>query len=49
VLTTQLYFAGDPHNGSDPIFSAALLMSGNASPGTSSPLQAGFDFAIRTA
>ena len=49
VLTTQLYFAGDPHNGSDPIFSAALLMSGNASPGTSSPLQAGFDLAIRTA
>jgi protocatechuate 3,4-dioxygenase beta subunit len=26
VLTTQLYFPGEPHNNSDGIFSAALLM-----------------------
>lgn len=49
VLTTQLYLAGESHNGRDPIFSAALLMSGTASPATSGELQAGFDFAIRTA
>jgi protocatechuate 3,4-dioxygenase beta subunit len=26
VLTTQLYFPGEPHNDSDSIFSPALLM-----------------------
>jgi protocatechuate 3,4-dioxygenase beta subunit len=27
VLTTQLYFPGEPANQSDPIFDAALLMN----------------------
>jgi protocatechuate 3,4-dioxygenase beta subunit len=51
VLTTQLYFAGDGGNAEDPIFSAALLMSGGtmAAQGPSGEVQAGFDFAIRTA
>jgi protocatechuate 3,4-dioxygenase beta subunit len=51
VLTTQLYFPGETGNRTDPIFSAALLVSEvrDAPPETAVDLQAGFDFAIRTA
>jgi len=51
VLTTQLYFTGEPRNREDPIFSAALLMSraGSSLQGESGAVQAGFDFAIPTA
>jgi len=51
VLTTQLYFTGEPRNGDDPIFSPALLMS-QAESSLREPagqIQAGFDFAIPTA
>jgi len=50
VLTTQLYFAGEPANRRDGIFSPELLMSvaePGAAPGET--VQAAFDFAVRTA
>jgi protocatechuate 3,4-dioxygenase beta subunit len=51
VLTTQLYFAGEPGNRADSIFSDALVMSpaGDAVSGSAGqPVRTAFDFAIRT-
>jgi protocatechuate 3,4-dioxygenase beta subunit len=54
VLTTQLYFPGEPQNRSDRIFSPALVVSlvetpgGQTAAGQVKQVQAGFDFVIRT-
>jgi protocatechuate 3,4-dioxygenase beta subunit len=44
ILTTQLYFPGEPRNGSDGIFSSALLMTVSDA---GSAKQATFDFVLR--
>ena len=47
VLTTQLYFPGEPRNASDSIFQKELLMAVSDAPGGGK--DATFDFIVRTA
>ncbi|MCA9706960.1 MAG: hypothetical protein KDK70_13990, partial [Myxococcales bacterium] len=44
VLTTQLYFEGDPHNGIDPFIRESLILS--LSPGAEGGQHAAFDFVV---
>ncbi|MEM7154798.1 MAG: hypothetical protein AAF799_18250 [Myxococcota bacterium] len=44
VLTTQLYFAGDPYNRADPFIRRSLIMK--LTEGAQGVAQAGFDFVV---
>lgn len=44
VLTTQLYFEGDPHNAHDPFIRASLVMK--LGPGAEGGKRAAFDFVV---